>query len=51
VDVVPVAGGAATDWSRSFAEDGSATWLADGTIAFTVWSSIDAATLHQLTGD
>jgi tRNA A-37 threonylcarbamoyl transferase component Bud32 len=50
VDVVPVTGGPTTDWSRSFAESGSATWLADGTIAFTVWSSIDAATLHQLTG-
>jgi Tol biopolymer transport system component len=50
VDVVPVAGGPTTEWSRSFAEDGSATWLADGTIAFTVWSSIDAAALRQLTG-
>jgi len=25
-------------------------WLADGTIAFTVWGSTDAATLRQLTG-
>jgi Tol biopolymer transport system component len=50
VDVVPVAGGPTTEWSRSFAEDGSATWLADGSIAFTVWSSTDAATLRQLTG-
>ena len=50
VDVVPVVGGPTTEWSRSFAEDGSATWLANGTIAFTVWSSTDAATLRQLTG-
>jgi len=50
VDVVPVAGGPTTEWSRSFAEDGTATWLADGTIAFTVWSSIDAAALRRLTG-
>ena len=50
VDVVPVTGGPTTEWSRSFAEDGSATWLADGTIAFIVWSSRDAAALHQLIG-
>jgi len=50
VDVVPVAGGAAVEWTRTFAEDGAATWLADGTIAFTVWSSTDAATLRQVTG-
>jgi hypothetical protein len=50
VDVVPVSGGSATEWSRKFAEDGTATWLADGTIAFTVWSSTDAATMHRLTG-
>ena len=50
VDVVPVAGGTPVEWTRTFAEDGAATWLADGTIAFTVWSSIDAATLRQLTG-
>lgn len=50
VDVVPVAGGPTTEWSRSFAEDGAATWLADGGIAFTVWTSTDAATIHQLSG-
>jgi hypothetical protein len=50
VEVVPAAGGPSATWSRSFAEDGSATWLADGTIAFTVWGSTDAATLRQLTG-
>ena len=50
IEVVPAAGGPTTTWSRSFAEDGSATWLADGTIAFTVFGSSDAATLRQLTG-
>jgi tRNA A-37 threonylcarbamoyl transferase component Bud32 len=50
VDVVPVGGGGATEWSRRLAEDGSATWLTDGTIAFTVWSSIDAATVHHVRG-
>ncbi len=50
IDVVPVAGGAPVEWTRTFAEDGAATWLADGSIAFTVWSSADAAALHQLTG-
>jgi tRNA A-37 threonylcarbamoyl transferase component Bud32 len=50
LDVVPAAGGAPVEWARTFAEDGAATWLADGTIAFTVWSSLDAATLRQLTG-
>jgi hypothetical protein len=50
VDVVPVGGGPATEWSRSFAEGGVATWLANGTIAFAVWSSSDAAALRRLTG-
>jgi len=50
VDVVPTAGGAPMPWSRSFAESGSATWLADGSIAFAVWSSSDAATVRKLTG-
>ena len=50
VDVVPVRGGSPVPWVRSFAEAGSATWLADGSIAFVVWSSLDAATIRQLTG-
>jgi hypothetical protein len=50
VDVMPVAGGPSVPWSRSFAEDGSVTWLADGSIAFTVWSSSDAAAVRRLTG-
>jgi hypothetical protein len=50
LDVVPVAGGAPVEWSRHFAEDGVASWLADGSIAFTVWSSSDAATVYQVAG-
>ena len=50
LDVVPLAGGAPVEWSRHFAEDGLAGWLADGSIAFTVWSSTDAATMYQLAG-
>ncbi|HET9010365.1 MAG TPA: hypothetical protein VFN38_01055, partial [Gemmatimonadaceae bacterium] len=50
VDVIPLAGGAPVEWSRHFAEDGLASWLADGSIAFTVWSSTDAATMYQLAG-
>jgi hypothetical protein len=50
VDVVPVGGGPPSTWSTTFAEDGNATWLADGSIAFTVWSSTDAASVRQLTG-
>jgi tRNA A-37 threonylcarbamoyl transferase component Bud32 len=48
LDVVPVAGGAPVEWTRHFAEDGAARWLADGSIAFTVWSSSDAATVYQV---
>ena len=50
LDVVSVAGGTPVEWARHFAEDGSASWLADGSIAFTVWSSTDAATLYQVAG-
>jgi tRNA A-37 threonylcarbamoyl transferase component Bud32 len=50
VDVMPVAGGPSVPWTRTFAEDGSVTWLADGSIAFTVWSSSDAAAVRRLTG-
>jgi hypothetical protein len=50
VIVVPTAGGPPTTWTTTFAEDGFATWLADGSIAFTVWSSSDAASIRQLTG-
>jgi tRNA A-37 threonylcarbamoyl transferase component Bud32 len=50
VDVVPTSGGTPVEWSRSFAEDGLARWLADGSIAFTIWSSSDAATMYQLSG-
>lgn len=50
LDVVPSAGGTPVAWSRHFAEDGFASWLADGSIAFTAWSSTDAATVYQVTG-
>ena len=50
LDVAPVAGGAPVEWARHFAEDGEVTWLADGSIAFTVWSGSDAATMYQLAG-
>ncbi|MBL0173027.1 MAG: serine/threonine-protein kinase [Gemmatimonadaceae bacterium] len=50
VDVVPTAGGEMTAWSRSFAETATANWLADGSLAFTVWSGTDAADIRQLTG-
>ena len=50
LDVVPVAGGAPAEWTRHFAEDGAAKWLADGSIAFTVWGSTDAATVYQVAG-
>jgi Tol biopolymer transport system component len=50
LDVVPTAGGAPVEWTRQFAEDGLASWLADGSIAFTVWTSTDAATMYQLSG-
>jgi len=50
IDVVPVAGGAPVEWSRHFAEDGDAIWLADGSIAFTVWGGTDAATVYQVAG-
>jgi hypothetical protein len=50
LDVVPVAGGAPVEWARHFAEDGMASWLADGSIAFTVWGSTDAATMYQAAG-
>jgi hypothetical protein len=50
LDVVPTAGGATDDWWRSFAENGFATWLDDGSVAFTTWSSSDAATVRRVTG-
>ena len=50
LDVVPVAGGTPVEWAKSFAEDGMASWLADGSIALTVWTGTDAATLHHVTG-
>jgi len=49
-DVVPVAGGAPVEWARHFAEDGVASWLADGSIALAVWKSTDAATIYQASG-
>jgi tRNA A-37 threonylcarbamoyl transferase component Bud32 len=50
LDVVPVAGGAPVEWSKHFAEDGLASWLADGSIALTVWGSTDASTIFQASG-
>ena len=50
LDVVPVAGGTPVEWVKHFAEDGSASWLADGSIALSVFTSTDAATLHQVSG-
>jgi hypothetical protein len=49
VDVVPTTGGRPANWSRSFAENGWARWLADGSIAFAVWTSLDAVTVRQVT--
>jgi hypothetical protein len=48
--VVPVGGGTPELWSRSFAESGVAQWLADGSIAFNVWSSTSAASVRKVTG-
>ncbi|HEY6830702.1 MAG TPA: protein kinase [Gemmatimonadaceae bacterium] len=50
VYVAPVAGGAFQPWTQSFAEQGQMMWLNDGSIAFTVWSGTDAATIYKLTG-
>jgi len=50
VDVVPTAGGVSVPWSRSFAEMGTAEWLADGSIAFMAWNGPESVTVHKLTG-
>jgi tRNA A-37 threonylcarbamoyl transferase component Bud32 len=50
LSVVPTAGGTPVQWSRAFAETGSASWLADGSVAFLVWSGTDAVAVHQVTG-
>jgi len=50
VEVVPLSGGAFQPWSQSFAEQGQIMWLNDGSLAFTVWSGTDAATIYKLTG-
>jgi tRNA A-37 threonylcarbamoyl transferase component Bud32 len=50
VDVVPTGGGTPVPWTRSFAENGAATWLADGSLAFMVWSGTDAVSVRQVTG-
>jgi len=49
-DVIPTSGDTPVEWSRGFAEDGLASWLADGSIALTIWSSTDAAAMYQLSG-
>ncbi|HEX9164696.1 MAG TPA: protein kinase [Gemmatimonadales bacterium] len=50
VEVVPVDGGAAEPWVTTFAESGSAQWLADGSILFKVWPAVDAVELLQVRG-
>ena len=50
LDVVPAGGGTPVAWSRGFGEDATASWLTDGSIAFVVWSSSDAAAVRQVTG-
>jgi hypothetical protein len=50
LDVVPIAGGSPVAWSRSFAESGTANWLADGSIAFLVWSGSDAMSVRKVAG-
>ena len=48
--VAPAAGGAFQPWAQSFAEQGQMMWLNDGSIAFTVWSGTDAATIDKVSG-
>ncbi|MDF2770514.1 MAG: protein kinase [Geminicoccaceae bacterium] len=50
LDVVPTAGGSPVAWSRSFGENATAVWLADRSVAFVVWSSVDAAAVRKVTG-
>ena len=50
VDVVPTAGGASAPWFRSFGEQGTVRWLADGSVAATIWSGPEAVSLFKLTG-
>jgi tRNA A-37 threonylcarbamoyl transferase component Bud32 len=48
LDVIPVAGGEPVTLTKHFAEDAMASWLDDGSIALSVWTSTDAATLYQV---
>ncbi len=50
VDVVPIGGGAAEPWARSFAEQGGAGWLADGSIAFVAWAGPERVVINKVTG-
>ena len=50
LDVVPTAGGTPVTWSRSFGEQATASWLTDGSIALTVWKSVDAAAVQRVAG-
>jgi hypothetical protein len=50
VEVVPVDGGTAVPWVTTFAESGSAEWLADGSILFKVWTAVDAVDLLKVRG-
>ena len=50
VDVAPISGGNFQPWAQSFAEQGQIMWLNDGSVAFTVWSGTDAATIYKLSG-
>jgi tRNA A-37 threonylcarbamoyl transferase component Bud32 len=50
LDVVPSAGGTPVAWSRTFGESATAVWLDDGSVAFVVWNSADAAAVRRVTG-
>ena len=50
VDVVPTAGGPSAAWFRSFGEQGTVRWLADGALGIAIWSGPEAVSLFKLTG-
>ena len=50
VAVVPVAGGTASIWATSAAEQVGASFLSDGSILFTPWDTPESAVLYKVTG-
>jgi tRNA A-37 threonylcarbamoyl transferase component Bud32 len=50
LDVFPASGGTGETWSRSFAELGTMDWMADGSLAFLVWSGTDAVAIRHVSG-